>query len=291
MNLGITGASGWIGKRIIDVALRRGHEVVAFTRRPDRAIPGCTMREFSLHRPPDITGCEAIIHLAGEPILGLWTPAKKRRIRESRVRGTRRIVEAIATTAEKPEVLVCGSAIGSYGEGGERELTEESPVGRGFLADVVTAWEAEALRAKGVRTVLLRTAVVLGRDGGALAMQAPLFRAGLGAQLGDGRQWLSWIHLEDEVRLALFAVENLDVSGPLNASAPWPVRNADFTKLLAQTVHRPAFLRIPAFALRLLGDFSSELLQSKRVLPAAALEHGFGFRFPELGPALKELLG
>lgn len=290
MNLGITGASGFIGKTIIDLALRRGHEVVAFTRQPERAIPGCIMRAFALDRPPDLSGCDAIIHLAGEPILGLWTPAKKRRIVESRVQGTRRIVEAINASAAKPEVLVCGSAIGFYGDAGERELTEQTPAGTGFLPETVQAWEAEALKAEGVRTVLLRTSLVLGKGSGALGVMVPLFRTALGGPLGDGRQWMSWIHLEDEARLALFAVENLDIRGPLNASAPWPVRNAEFTEILARTLHRPAFLRTPAFALRLLGDLSHELLDSKRVLPAAALEHGYGFRFSELEPALKNLL-
>ncbi len=290
MNIGITGASGFIGKAIIDLALRRGHEVTAFTRDPARTIPGCTMRGFALDRVPDLSGCDAIIHLAGEPILGLWTPAKKRRIVESRVQGTRRIVEAINASATKPEVLVCGSAIGFYGDAGERELTEQAPAGRGFLAETVSAWEAEALKAEDVRTVLLRTALVLGKGSGALGVMAPLFRAALGGPLGDGQQWVSWIHLEDEVRLALFAVENLDIHGPLNAAAPWPVRNADFTQILAHTLHRPALLRAPAFALRLLGDLSHELLDSKRVLPAAALEHGYGFRFSDLEPALKDLL-
>ncbi len=291
MNLGITGASGLIGKSIVDLALRRGHEVVAFTRRPERAIPGCEMREFSLRLPPDLRGCDAVIHLAGEPILGLWTPAKKRRIVASRVEGTRRVVEAIGELDTKPEVLVCGSAIGFYGDGGEHELTEQTLGGAGFLAETAHAWEREAARAEGVRTVCLRTSVVLGKGGGALQFMAPLFRAGLGAQLGDGRQWMSWIHLEDEARLALFAVENLDVRGPLNACAPWPVRNADFTQILARTLRRPAFLRVPSSALRLLGDLSHELLDSKRVLPAAALEHGYGFRFSELEPALKDLVG
>jgi uncharacterized protein (TIGR01777 family) len=290
MTLGITGASGFIGKAIIDLALRRGHEVVAFTRHPERAIPGCTMRAFALDRVPDVSGCDAMIHLAGEPILGLWTPAKKRRIIESRVQGTRRIVEAINACATKPEVLVCGSAIGFYGDAGECELTEQAPAGTGFLAETVSAWEAEALQVESVRTVLLRTALVLGRGHGALGVMAPLFRAALGGQLGDGQQWMSWIHLEDEARLALFAVDNLDVRGPLNAAAPWPVRNSDFTQILARTLHRPAIFRVPAFALRLLGDLSHELLDSKRVLPATALDHGYGFRFSELGPALKDLL-
>ena len=146
-------------------------------------------------------------------------------------------------------------------------------------------------KAEGTRVVLLRSGLVLGKDGGALRVMTPIFRAGLGGQIADGRQWMPWIHLEDEARLILFAVENLDVRGAVNATAPWPARNADFTRALAKTMRRPALFRVPAFALRLLGDFSHELLDSKRVLPAVAVEHGFGFQFPELEPALENLLG
>lgn len=292
MHIGLTGATGFIGGKIIDLALRRGHEIVAFTRDPSRTIPGCAMRAFSLDAPPDISGCEAIIHLAGEPVVGLWTAAKKRRIVESRVLGTRRIVEAINAAREKPEVLLNGSAIGFYGDRGEDELLETAPAGHGFLAETVQAWEAEAQRAEGLRVVTLRTAVVFGKNGGALPMMRPIFKLGFGGPLGDGRQWMSWIHLDDLAQLALFAIENLDLRGPLNGSAPWPARNADFTKTLAQTLHRPAFLRVPAFALRAtLGGFSHELLDSKRVLPATALDHGFRFQFPDLAPALANLFG
>jgi uncharacterized protein (TIGR01777 family) len=291
MHIGLTGASGFLGRKILDLALRRGHEIIAFTRDPQRTIPGCTMRVFSLDQPPDITGCEALIHLAGESVAGLWTATKKRRIVESRVLGTRRVIEAINAAAEKPEVLVSGSAIGFYGDRGDEDLTETAPAGAGFLAETVQAWEAEALQAHGVRVALLRTAVVLGSGRGALPLMSWPFRCGLGGRLGSGRQWMSWIHLEDVAQLSLFAVENLDVRGPVNASAPWPVRNADFTRALAGAVHRPAFLHVPAFALRAaLGGFSAELLDSKRVLPAAALDHGFGFKFPDLAAALKNLL-
>ena len=292
MNIGLTGASGFLGGRILDLALRRGHEIIAFSRRPERAIPGCTMRAFSLDAPPNITGCEALIHLAAESPIGLWTAAKKRRIAETRVLGTRRVVEAIAAASVKPEVLVNGSAIGFYGDRGEEELTEGLPPGRGFLAETVQAWEGEAAVAKDIRVVLLRTALVFGRKGGAWPLMSLPFRFGLGAQLGDGRQWMSWIHLEDVAQLALFAVENLDLRGPVNAAAPWPVRNADFTRLLARRLHRPVFVRAPAFLLRaVLGDFSQEILDSKRVLPALACEHGFGFQFPEIDAALKDLAG
>ena len=290
MLLGITGATGFIGRRVIDIALGRGHEVVAFTRSPGRAVPGCEMRAFSLDAPPDLRGCEAVVHLAGESVVGLWTPAKKRRICESRVRGTQRVVEAIAKLDAPPEVLVCGSAVGFYGDSGDAELTETSSSGSGFLPDTVRRWEAEAMKVERTRIVLARTGIVLGKGGGALGAMTPVFKMGLGAQLGDGRQWMPWIHLDDEARLLLFAVENLDIRGALNATAPWPARNADFTRTLARTLRRPAIFRVPAFALRMLGEFSHELLDSKRVLPAVATEHGFGFQFPELEPALKNLL-
>jgi uncharacterized protein (TIGR01777 family) len=290
MNIGITGASGFIGRTIVDLALRRGHEVIAFSRTPQRAIPGCEMRPFSLQQPPDLTGCEAVIHLAGENVAGIWTPRKKRRIRETRVQGTRRVAEAFTAAANPPDVLVCGSAIGYYGDSGDCELTESSPPGTGFLAGTVQAWEHEASVVGNARVVLLRHSIVLGTRGGALPMMAWLFRAFLGAQIGNGRQWVSWIHVEDAAALALFAVEDLDVRGPVNSSAPWPVRQADFTRAVAHAVRRPAMFRVPAFALKTLGDFSEELLHSKRVVPQAALDRGFRFRFSELPAALRDLL-
>ncbi len=290
MNLGITGATGFIGRHLIDIALRRGHEVIAFTRNPNAQIPGCEMRSFRLDQPPDITHCQALIHLAGESVVGLWTPSKRRRIVESRVEGTRRVVQAINAATQPPEVFVSGSAIGYYGDGGDKELEETAPAGTGFLPQTCQAWEAEALHAERTRIVLMRTAVVLGKESGALKAMLPAFSLGLGGQISNGTQWMSWIHIEDMARLILFAVENLDIHGPLNASAPWPVRNSEFTATLARTLHRPAWFRVPAFALRALGEFSHELLDSKRVVPAAATSHQFGFQFPELAPALKNLL-
>lgn len=293
MNLGITGASGLIGQHLVDFALRRGHEVIAFSRNPTRQIPGCTMRLFScdsMERPPDFDGCEAIIHLAGESVVGLWTPAKKKRIQESRIIGTRLVSQGIASMRTPPEVLVSASAIGFYGESKDLELTETSPQGTGFLADTCAAWEHEATLAKTDRIVLLRTGLVLSPKGGALGVMAPLFRLGLGGTLGSGQQWMSWIHIDDIVSMILFAVENPDIQGPVNGTAPWPVRNADFTRLLAAQVRRPAIFRVPSFAIKMLGEFSHELLDSKRVLPAVATSHGMPFRYPELAPALKSLL-
>ncbi len=291
MNIGITGASGFIGQRIVDLALRRGHDITAFSRTPERDIAGCAMRLLPPDSAPDLAGCEAVLHLAGEPITGVWTPSKKRRIKDSRVLGTRRIVDAVNGMADPPEVLVCGSATGLYADGGEVELDERAASGSGFLPGTVQAWEAEAQFARGTRIVLLRTSIVLGTGGGALAAMLPIFRAGLGGPLGSGRQWMPWIHIDDEAMLALFAVENLDIAGPLNAASPFPVRNADFAHELAAALHRPAFLRVPAIALRALGEFSRELLESKRVVPQAAVSHRFGFRFPDIRSALKDLLG
>ncbi len=290
MNIGITGASGLIGRRLVDLALQRGHEVIAFSRSPERRIPGCTMRAFSQEAVPDLSDCEAVVHLAGESVLGVWTAAKKQRIVQSRIEGTRRIAEAINAMPAPPEVLVSGSAIGFYGDAGDAEITEKAPSGKGFLADTSRAWEAEALRARAGRVVLLRTGLVLAREGGALPLMARVFKLGLGGKLGSGRQWMAWIHLDDLCKLFLFCVENHSVSGPVNGTAPWPVRNAEFTRALAARLKRPAFFSVPAFALRSLGDFSHELLDSKRVLPGVAGEQGYPFCYPELSGALANLL-
>jgi uncharacterized protein (TIGR01777 family) len=292
MTIALTGATGFVGQAILRLARQRGHEVIAFTRTPERAVrEALETRRFALDTTPDLSGCEAVIHLAGEPIPGLWSTAKKRRILESRVRGTRRIVEGIAALSEKPEALVNASAIGIYAAGGDLELTENAPGGDTFLAATVRAWEEEAVSTANARIVLLRTGIVLGKNDGVLKAMLPSFRLGFGAKLGDGCQWMSWIHLEDLARLALFAVEDLDVRGPINAVAPWPVRQRDFARTLARLLRRPAFFRIPAWSLRAaLRGLAGELLDSKRVVPAAALAHGFGFRFPELEPALRDLL-
>ena len=290
MNIGITGASGVIGRHLSDLALRRGHEVIAFSRNPKRVIPGCEMRPFTTEAAPAVEGCDALVHLAGESVLGVWTAAKKRRIAESRVEGTRRLAEAVAKMKRPPEVLVSASAIGIYKEGGDRPLLEDAALGEGFLAQTGKSWEHEALEAKADRVVLLRTGIVLAKQGGALPLIASAFRLGLGGRLGPGTQWMSWIHLDDLARLILFCIENRDLRGPVNGTAPWPVRNAEFTRELAARLHRPAVLPVPAFALRWLGEFSNELLGSKRVLPGVATEHGFPFRFPELTGALADLL-
>lgn len=289
MQLALTGATGFVARHVIPLAVRRGYEVVAFTRDPSRPVGGCIeTRGFSTDQIPDLRGCDAVIHLAGENVAGLWTRGKMKRIRDSRVLGTRRIVEAMSKLPEPPSVLVCAGAVGIYGDAGDTEITERSGTGAEFLADTCRAWEAEATAAGAfARVVCARIGLVLGKGGGALRLMLPVFRMGLGGRIGNGRQWISWVHAEDLAALLLFAVENLDIRGAMNATAPWPVRNAEFTRSLARVLRRPAFFAVPAFALRLLlRDFSDELLTSKRVLPGVATAHGFGFQFPEIEPAL-----
>lgn len=292
MRIGITGATGFIGQQVVKTAVRRGHEVVAFSRDAKREIRDCVeVRAFDLKTPPNMEGCEAVIHLAAESVMGLWTKAKKQRIVQSRVEGTRRLAEAIRTMSQPPEVLVSASAIGFYGDAGEAELTEESPAGSGFLAETCSAWEMEAKAVENLcRVVTPRIGLVFGKGGGAMKVMEPLFRCCLGGAIGSGRQWMSWIHLEDLAKLLLFAVENMDVRGALNATSPYPVRNGEFTEVLAHSLRRPAIFRAPAFLLRAaLRDFSHELLDSKRVIPARAIDEQFPFSFPDLESALKDL--
>lgn len=294
MRIGITGATGFIGSHIVKLAHDRGDEVIGFTRNPSNPIPHCVeTRPFHPGMPPDITGCDAIIHLAGESVFGLWTRAKRHRVRESRVSGTRSLVEAIAASSDPPRVLICSSGTAFYADTGDKQAGEDFPCGTDFLAEVTRAWETEALRAreKKVRVVLLRTSLVLGGDGGAMRMLKLLFRAGLGGNLGSGTQWVPWIHVADQAALALFAIDNDSIEGPLNAAAPEPCRNAEFTHALARALHRPAFFHVPAFALKIaLGEFAGELIGSKRVVPKRALAAGFQFRFPSLSPAIADVV-
>lgn len=231
---------------------------------------------------------------AGEPIVGWWTEGKRRRIRDSRVLGTRHLVESLAGASSPPWVLVSGSAVGFYGDRGDERLDEESGPGQGFLAEVTQAWEAEARAASslGLRAVLLRTGLVLGPGGGLLEAVLPPFRLGLGAWFGAGRQWMSWVHLEDEVGLILHAIDREDVRGALNATAPEPATNHEFTRTLGDVLHRPALLGVPALALRLaLGEAAESLLGSQRVHPARALATGYHFAYLELRPALESIVG
>jgi uncharacterized protein (TIGR01777 family) len=295
----ITGATGFVGQRLIE----RLVQPTILTRDAQRARQklGSKIADavaWDLSRPPPVQaleGIDAVFHLAGEPVAeGRWTAAKKARIRDSRVLGTQRLVEAIRQCSRRPRVLVSASAVGYYGSRGDEWLEESSPPGSDFLARVCQEWEQEARAAEelGVRVVSIRIGIVLGRGGGALARMLLPFRLGLGSPLGSGQQYMPWIHLEDLVRLFLFAAEQPELRGPVNGVAPHPVTNREFTRVLARVLRRSAFLPpVPALVLRLaLGEFVEVLLASQRVRPAAALAAGFSFQYPELEAALRDLL-
>jgi uncharacterized protein (TIGR01777 family) len=272
--IGITGATGFIGHRLFQRLRLEGQPVRALARPL---------------APAAVQGCTAIVHLAGEPIAQRWTPEVKKRIRESRVEGTRRLIELITSVAKPASTLVCGSAVGYYGDRGDEILTETSPPGTGFLPDTCVEWETAAREAEGAgtRVVSLRTGLVLG-GGGALTRMLPPFRFGLGGPIGSGRQWMSWIHIDDVVELILFALRERRVTGPLNAVAPEPVRNSEFTRALAAAVHRPAILPVPVFALKIVfGEMASVMTTSQRVMPEAAQAAGFRYRYEQIRPALE----
>ena len=277
MRIGVLGARGYVGTRLCKLAPAAGHTIVPFSR-----SGAAGFRQILADEPLDFSGLDAVVNLAGEPIVGLWTKSKKNEILRSRVDTTRRVVESLRHGG--PRALVNASAIGFYGDTGESESTESSPAGSGFLSEVCQAWEAAAAPAEnlGVRLVLLRIGFVTG-PGGAMRLIAPIFKLGLGGKLGNGRQWMSCIHVDDVAGMILWALENNTVRGPLNAVNPDPVRNSDFTQILARVLHRPALLPSPAFALRLaLGELSHLLLDSSRVRPAQALALGYRYRHPTL---------
>ncbi len=287
MIIGITGGTGFIGKVVRSAAEARGDGVVLFSRRG-----GTGRRAFSFTSPLDVSGCDGLVHLAGESIMGLWTHEKRRRILESRIQGTRRLVEGIAAATVKPRVLVSASAIGFYGDTGEGIVDEDSRAGTGFLSEVAQAWEAEAIKAEdlGVRVVRLRIGFVLGRDGGAMKLIKPVFRMGLGGRLGSGRQWMSCIEIADLAAMVMTCLHDGSISGPVNAVMPEPVTNGDFTKAAARAAHRPALFPAPAFALRLgLGDLSHLMLDSQRVISKRLADFGFHYRFGTVDSAMKEV--
>ena len=281
MIVAITGASGFVGKHLAAKLATEGHTTRAVSLRSKLA--------------PDVfAGCDAVVHLAGEPVAQRWTAAAKQRIRDSRVDGTRAVVAAIASLEKKPSVLVSASAVGYYGLRGDEILTEASAPANDFLGDTCVAWERESRAAEklGVRVVNPRLGVVLGRDEGALQKMLPAFRMGAGGRIASGKQWMSWIHIDDLVALILFAISNPAVRGPVNAVASQPVTNAEFTQELAKALHRPAIFPVPEFALKLLfGEMASILIGGQRVVPQAALAAGFEFRYSSLGSALAALFG
>jgi uncharacterized protein (TIGR01777 family) len=298
MNITVTGATGFIGHRLVRQLVEAGHSLHALGRKRSDALSEAV--RFSEWRsteaePPQesIDSADAIVHLAGEPVAQRWTPEVKHRIRSSRVDGTRNLVNALARQSRRPQVLVSASAIGYYGSRGDEILTENSNPGSDFLSGVVVDWEraAQTAETQGIRVVSLRLGVVLGKDGGALPKMLPPFRLGLGGRLASGQQWMSWIHVDDVIGLVRFALENSAIRGPLNATAPQPVTNAQFTRDLAAALHRPAVFPVPRFALSLVfGEMAEVILGSQRVIPKAALSAGFQFQYPELKPSLARLL-
>jgi uncharacterized protein len=298
LNITITGASGLIGRRLLKNLGAAGHTLTVASRHAGTNVPpGVGVAVWDPMKGPapedSVRNANTVIHLAGEPVSQRWNENVKRRIRESRVVGTRNLVQALAKLRNTPQTLICASAVGYYGSRGDEVLREDSAPDQSYLAEVCVAWEQEAVAAEafGMRVVRVRIGVVLDARGGALKQMLPPFRMGVGGRLGDGKQWMSWIHLADLAAMFQFAVEN-PVRGALNGVAPIPVTNADFTQTLARAVHRPAVFPVPVFGLKLLfGEMSDILLASQRVVPAAAEAAGFQFKFPELGGALGDVLG
>lgn len=301
MKVAVTGATGLIGRQLCSRLVASNHKVVPVVRDVERARASMAGADVYAWRaelgPPAVKavdGCDAVVNLAGESIAaGRWTERKKRAIRDSRVSGTRNLVEALKQCGKKPRVLVNASAIGYYGDRGAEILAEDSPAGSGFLAATCIEWEREAAKARdlGIRVVFLRTGIVLWPEGGALKPMMLPFKLFVGGPVGSGQQYMSWIHMDDEVDLIIYALENGAVSGPLNAAAPNPETNAEFSRKLAAVLHRPCLFKVPAFVLRtVLGEMSALLLDSQRVAPRKAQQTGYGFKFPELRRALENLL-
>jgi len=300
----IAGATGLLGTALAASCARDGLAVAALARDVARAtpkLPGATLYAWDGAKGPPpaaaFEGVDVVVNLMGENIGGRrWSDAQKQRLRRSRVEATRALVDGLrAVVGRRPRALVQASGVALYGDRGDDVLTETSAVGPGFLAELARDWEAEAQKATelGVRVVLLRSGLVLAREGGFLAKILPPFRLGLGGHIGTGKQWLPWIHLEDEIGLIRHAMATDSVSGPLNAVAPEPVTNAEFTTVLGRVLHRPTVMAVPAFALRLAlgGEMSGQLLlASQRAMPVRTLDTGFQYRHPLLEPTLKQLV-
>ena len=291
----ISGASGLIGSAMVRSLERADAAVVRLVRGTPRNAEeiGLDSRE-DLARAT-VSGFDAVIHLAGESVVGRWSEAKKKKIRESRVQGTANLANALAATQIKPKVFVCASAVGFYGDRGDEVLTERSDSGKGFLAEVARDWEAAALLASdaGIRTVNLRTGLVLSANGGALAKVLPPFRLGLGGRLGSGQQWWSWIHIDDVVGTIHHIMETAELLGPVNLVGPNPARNAEFTKQLASVLHRPALSPVPGLILEMVfGRMPAHelFLSSVRAVPEKLVNGGYNFRFPDLRVALENLV-
>jgi uncharacterized protein (TIGR01777 family) len=300
MRIVIPGGTGLIGRALAADLAADGHDVVILSRDPARAgapPPGARIAAWDARSAAGwaelADGAQAIVNLAGAGLGDArWTPARKAQIRESRSDAGRAVAEAVAAAAVKPGVVIQASAVGYYGPRGDEPATESDPAGSDFAAQVCRDWEASsaAVEAAGVRRALIRTGVVLATDGGALPKMALPFKLFVGGPVGSGRQWLSWIHLADEVAAIRFLIEHPEAAGPFNLSAPNPLTNRDFSRALGQALHRPALFPVPAFVLKLLfGEMSSVLLTGQRVIPARLEQLGFTFRYPSADAALAAL--
>ena len=296
MRIAVTGSSGLIGSALTRSLRAEGHEVLRLVRRPAAAadeVEWSPVRQYV--DTSGLAGCEAVVHLAGAGVGDhRWTTAYKRELLDSRVLGTTAIAEALASLDSPPHTLVVGTAVGYYGDTGDRVVDETAGPGAGFLAELCQAWEASARPAEeaGIRTVYGRTGLVVARQGGAWGRLFPLFRAGLGGRLGNGRQYWSHIALHDHVAALRFLLAERSVAGPVNLTAPEPVTNREATAAMGRVLHRPTPFAVPGWALRVaLGEFASDVLGSQRVVPAALLKAGFTFAFPRLDDAIRAALG
>lgn len=295
MKVVVSGASGLIGSALVRALRADGHQVVTLVRRAAAAATEVSWDPAAGRLDArDLEGVDGAVHLAGAGVGDhRWTDAYKKTIRDSRVDGTRTLAAALASLERRPEVLVSGSAIGYYGDTGDRAVDETAPAGSDFLAGVCVEWEAAAAPAEvaGIRVAHIRTGLVFARDGGALKKQIPLFKLGVGGKLGSGRQYWSFISLEDEIRAITFLLRNSGISGPVNLTAPNPVTNADATAALGKALHRPSKLPVPKFALKaVLGEFSDDILGSQRVLPRVLTDAGFEFRHPDVTSAVRTVV-
>ncbi|MDJ0724894.1 MAG: TIGR01777 family oxidoreductase [Prochloraceae cyanobacterium] len=304
MKIAITGATGFVGSRLVEKLNKESHQILIFTRNPERAkvvfpsaaFPNLEIVKYNPKQAGDwqdkISGCDGVVNLAGEPIAERWNEQHKKEIKESRELGTKNIVAAIAKADPKPSVLVNASAIGYYGTSETATFDENSPSGNDFLAQVCQNWEAEAQKvtAAGVRLAIIRIGIVLG-DGGALAKMLGPFKMYAGGPLGSGKQWFSWIHRDDLVNLIIEALKRSDIEGTFNATAPNPVRMSEFCQVLGEVLNRPSWLPVPDFALELLlGDAAVVVLEGQQVLPQKTQAIGFEYQYPTLKPALKQIV-
>lgn len=290
----LSGASGPIG-RGLRVSFPQGTQIVRLVRAVPKNGDEVSWDPMSAVSPLIVSGFDAVIHLSGESVVGRWTDAKKKAIRDSRVLGTTNLAKALAKCERKPSVFVCASAIGFYGDHGDELMREENPSGTGFLPEVCREWEnaSEIAANAGIRTVNTRIGLVLSQQGGALGSMLTPFKLGLGGRLGSGRQWWSWIHLDDILGGIHHVMQTGSIFGPVNLVAPNPVRNDEFTRVLASTLRRPAFFPVPEFALRLaFGNMAAQemLLASQRIAPGRLQASGYRFRFAQLREALENLL-